>query len=444
VTPRGGVVAGLIACLLSITGTSSADLMADRDHLTAAYLRTGATLRALPSIFLTRGEVRTFSLSPERRLRAAERRADKLPHCVSVIALSERHISFRLVPLAGSPADAHQALLPARAQQSVAGVARIEDCGGGLLSAGSINVMMDAPRGTVEVLIVRYRLRLTPLEIILPARSQGPPPEEREQGKPLSLAPLARRALRAETVARGDGAKTVVTVKTRASERGMGNISLKLAGGCHRLSVLADPRGAGTVDIDAEVRLSGRANALRRDRSHAPDARLDFCLGASGSVELRYAGAGGPRPVIVLDAYWPIARGVPESWGAQARAGLAWALHRRRAPTVSDVPLLQVLGPPGVTVIPAAVEPSTCYLAAFALAAGQASAGRLTVLVAGQTRYDDASEEPRGAAVTFCTPPRAEVARLVVEVRASSGEWVLSLWRLGAGARASGVRGGKR
>jgi hypothetical protein len=422
-----------IACLLSLLKPAHADLMSDRDRLATTYIKAGASVRPERTMFLRQRESRAISLAPERRLRKAERRADKLPHCVSVVALSERHISFRLEPVSGAPGDSYQVMLPARVRQSVAGVARIEDCGVGVLSAGGVNVVMDSPRGAVEVLIVRYRLKLSAPELILPARAQGPLSERGEVGKPLRLAPLKQRALRAERVARGEGAKTVVTVKTRASERGMGSISLKLAGGCHRLSVLADPSNAGPVDIDAEVRLRGGNDALRRDRSHAPDARLDFCLGESGPVELRYAGAGGPAPVTVLDAFWPIARGVPEAWGEQARAGLSWALHRRRAPAVVDVPLLQVLGPPGVTVIPTAVEPSTCYLAAFALASGQASAGRLTVLVAGQTRYDDASEVPRGGAVTFCTPPRAEVARLVVELRASGAEWVLSLWRLGSG-----------
>ena len=49
-------------------------------------------------------------------------------------------------------------------------------------------------------------------------------------------------------------------------------------------------------------------------------------------VGLLFAGAPGPVQVRWVDQVFPIPKGVPTIWGARARAGLAAALWRRKAP----------------------------------------------------------------------------------------------------------------
>jgi hypothetical protein len=308
----------------------------------------------------------------------------------------------------------------------------IEDCGRGALGLGSVDVSMGSQRGTVEVVVVTHAAPLTPLEVILPERALGPAGPHGEVAGGLKLAPLDERVTRAEEAARRDGAVMVVRVPTRSDERGAHAIGLKLRGGCHRVAVLTDQGAArGAVDVDAEVRLPGASEPLAHDRSHAPDARLDFCIGTSTTVELRLAGTGGPVPVMVLDAYWRFPAPIEGRWGDEARAGIAWALHRRRAPAIASAPIETIIGTSSATLVPIRVEPNACYLAAATVTRGDAIGGRLSASIDGDTRYDDMNELPRAAALSFCTGPTDEVVRVEVDVRGRSIWWLMALWRLG-------------
>jgi hypothetical protein len=404
--------------VVSWPAAARADLMRDADALLASWKRSGGEGRRVATLFLDAGDARVVALgdvaAPEQG-------------CLEVVALAERQLSFTLSAPSALPfADVE----PIR-RESRAGVAELEDCGDGELASRRVEIRMGGARGAVELLVVSRRASIAPVERILRDRALGPAAPESELGQPLVLAPVSERAARAERMARVDRARSVVTVRTQAGERGNGALILGIAEGCHRVSVLAEAAQSGAaVDVDADVRLAAEDVLLRRDRSHAPDARLDFCLGESSRVELRFAGAGGPVAMTVLDAYWPMPKGVPSMWGPRARAGMAWALHRRNAPAVVAQPVHQTLGSGGVTVVPVEVEGGACYLAALALARGQANAARLTVRVGGVTRYDDGSDEPVAAAVSFCAPESEATARMQVELRAESASWVLVLWHM--------------
>ncbi len=442
----GAQVLGLViwATVLVTPAMARADLMGDAQALVAAWSESGAVVTRLTTLFLSHSDGRTVSLSHQNgRMGPFDAARAPAKRCVTIVALAERQIRFSLVParpgvgaaeaLADSPAQPTGAR---RTVQSQAGVAVLQDCGDGGLSSGRVRVAMDSPRGAVELLVAYHQVPLVPLVITLPERAQGPVAPGGEVGEPLALAPVAEREARARRAALGDGAKLVVRVVAKASERGAGSAVLNLTRGCHRLTVLADQAGSSQpVDIDADVRLEDDAEPLRRDRSHAPDARLDFCLGTKAKVWLRFMGAGGPTKVTVQDAFWPMPAGVPTYWGATAAAGLGWALHRRRAPPVTEGPVFQALGPPGITTLPIPVEPGGCYFAAFAAVRDQAGPGRLTVEAGAQRYHDDANEEPRGAAVSFCAPVGAPIARAQVDLRGSGGFWVFALWSLGGAAR---------
>jgi len=273
---------------------------------------------------------------------------------------------------------------------------------------------------------------LSRVDSILPTRALGPVDEQGPATRRLRIAPLTDRVDRAEAVARGEGAKFVWRLPLQADQRGRLAISLRLPAGCHRVAVLADQTAANrAVDVDAEVRLPHAGVPLRTDQSHNADARLDFCTAETEQVELRLRGAGGQVPLVVIAGFWPLPPGLPQGWGDDARAGLAWALHRRVAPIVRQPPILTTLGPAGVTLLPMTVDPGACYLVAVALARGQATAGRLTVTVGADTRYDDARELPRSAAVTFCASPHDDLAKIQVDMRGRAASWLLTAWRLG-------------
>jgi hypothetical protein len=179
---------------------------------------------------------------------------------------------------------------------------------------------------------------------------------------------------------------------------------------------------------------------MARDRSHAPDARLEFCLGEAEPVELRFVGAGGAVEVHVVDAHWPLPEGVPTRWGKEVRARIAWAMFRRHAPMVVGPPLLEALGSSGVTQLPVVVESGACYLAAYALTRGEPSSGTLTLRSGTVVRHDDAETS---ASVSFCAGPDARNATFEVGLAASQAWWVLALWRLSGAPSVHGA-GGER
>ena len=377
-----------------------ADLMGDAQALLSSWRRSGAAPSRVTTVFLEAEETRRIAVG---------KRKDS---CVKVVAIAERQIAFTL-------------RLPTRVIESRGGVAQLDDCG---TLKGHIALGMTSPRGSIELLMAHYRGSIAPVETVLPERALGPAAPPGSAGEPLELAPIAERVARAERVAMSEGASGVVPVRTRAGQRGSGVLSIKLAEGCHRLNVLADGEGhKWPIDIDAEVSLPD--DFVRRDRSQAPDARLDFCLGESARVELRYVGAGGPLSIMVIDAFWTLPKGIPSTWGNRVRAAFASALQRRHAPKLEQAPAEQRLGVAGVTVVPFEVEASSCYLAAFA-SVQAAGAGRLTVRAGSVVRYDDATEEPLGAAVSFCVPSETSTARVQIELGAQSASWVLALWRL--------------
>ena len=406
----------LVALLLSSTFDARADLIDDVARLTNSYRQAGAKVELMPAQFLIAGET--------RRLELLDLRDDKRG-CLSVVALSARPLSFSV--RAALPQGLR---LRARATRSEAGAAMLVDCGKGPLSTGGIELIMGPRRGAVELLVAAHERRLTSVDVVLVERAVGPVAQQGQVAGALALAPLEQRVRRAVAAATRDGAQQVVRVPTRSDERGVQSLSLRLRNGCHRIAVLAKSGGPRAVDIDAEIRMPGADHPLRQDRAHAPDARLDFCIGEDGPVELRFAGAGGAVDVMVLAGYWPHPPGLPSGWGAQATAGLAWALHRRRAPSVSERPLTIMLGAPGSTVVPIDVEPGACYLAAFAVADGKASAAQLSVKIGADVRHDEAGELPRAAAVTFCAGPRDRSAEILIQLRAQSAWWLLPLWRL--------------
>jgi hypothetical protein len=216
----------------------------------------------------------------------------------------------------------------------------------------------------------------------------------------------------------------------RASPTGAGQFAVKLTEGCHRLDVMAEvplsvPRRA--TDVDAEARVPDAGRLLDRDRADAPDARLDFCVGEAGAIDVPFFGASGAVKVVLSDAWWPLPALVPTQFGARARGGFAAALRRRHGPEPRGQTLAEVVGVQGETLVPVTIEPGRCYFAALALIRGDARTVRIAAEVGDRAARDDAPEHGESAGAAFCSETE-ETAVLRVIVRGSSPWWALAVW----------------
>ncbi len=424
--------------------SARADLSEDVAGLLTGWRLSGARAARVTTLFLSAGERRTVEV-PFEPTEAAP--------CVTVVALGARGVSFSLAgesstaPLLPAlvdgpePADDESEEVDSATHPSRAGVAELMVCRGpkdqqkstkyGDLADGarvrktSIAVTFASSRGAVEVLAAGHREPLPLIDTLLLERAAGPLEMVDDRRAPMALAPLPERLKRASRIAWMDGASEVVTIPARSSVDGAGVVMVELRAGCHRIGVLAD---AEAVDVDAELREPGDAVPLRRDRSHAPDARLEVCVTTPRRLELSWFGAGEPCAMALLDSLWKLPL-FPREWSHPYRAAMAWALWKRRAPRVQELPVGQWLGVTGATHIPLVLEPGACYLAALALGGTDAVSARLNIEVAGENYHDEAGELPNGAAVTFCAGA-ASLARALVESRAGSGNFRLALWRL--------------
>jgi hypothetical protein len=426
------VAAALLAAFVGGTRSAEAEVLDDVERVVALWPRQGVQVERLGPLFLERGRAQGLDLTAELGPSSG---------CTCVLALGAASLEFALssadplVDLRAGLLDEELDDAEPQPLRSASGLLLLTRCGPRTRELAQLRLEALSPRGTVEILVARGG-RPRELPEILPERDSGPSAALGDPGRAIEPGPLVERVAQAERRARAEGAEQVVRVALRASPTGAGELILKLAEGCHRLEVMAEvpstlPRRI--TDVDAELRDADDAGPriFRRDRGDTPDARLEACVGEPRTVSLRFAGASGAVAVTVADAVWPIADAVPRGWGARARAGFASALARRRGPSPTEAPIVEVLGAQGITSLPVDVVPGGCYLAAVALVRGEAQAIRLTAAVEGRLAHDDAVDEPEGAALAFCATT-ARVARLEVHTRGSGPWWALAVWPMGA------------
>ncbi|AUX45542.1 hypothetical protein SOCE26_070360 [Sorangium cellulosum] len=456
---------------LSLGGPARADLSDDAARLARMWSLSGARVTRLPPIFVEHGRARVVAVPapPRAGVPAAVGGAGGAPaapsgrgarsaggagaaaggrggqgtpedECLTVAFLAPRVVEFTLEPeesagdlsaledlvdrLRGDDGESE------RRVPSVAGAAAITRCGSAREGLRRMVVDVLSPRGAFDVVVAASSGPPERVASILPERVFGPVAPRGDPGRPAEPGPLDPRIARAARRARAEGAARVVQTDLRASVVGTGQFSVKLAEGCHRLDLMAEVPTATVrraTDLDAEVREVGTGRLLDRDRSDAPDARLDFCLGEPATVEVPFLGGAGPVKVVLSDAMWPMPALVPGHFGARARGGLAAALRRRRAPEPRAQPIAEAVGAQGDTLVPVQVEPGRCYFAAAAAARGELRGLRLTAEIGDRAARDDAGERGEGAGVAFCSEIE-ESAAVRVSARGSAPVWVLAVW----------------
>lgn len=407
------VALGLAAA--SVGRGARADLLEDRDRVVAAYTRAGGESTFAGTRFLFDDESVQVALAPVNT------------PCVRIAVLGSRGTTLRARFVDAAPDDRE-----ARAT-SHAGALQLTRCG---TPPGRIVVVNESGSGAVEILAFAYKGSLPALGAILPERGaveiRSP-----EMPLPMNLATPERRVQAAREAAQRDGARDVGEVRAKA---GIGSTSVEvpLAPGCHRLTVVATALGAadpGKIDLDAEIRDDGGV-VLGRDKSDAPDARLEPCTTTAKLAQLTFVGAPEGSTVVVTAARFEVAAAVPTAFGEDARIRIDRALRKRGA-KLDGAPLVLAQGGAGVARVPVETDRIGCYVAVAAIADGTPHGLGLRARVGG-----DVSEDERGGAddsgiVAFCARGERRVS-LEVEARGTAVRWGLALFR--TGERAVGAR----
>jgi hypothetical protein len=373
----------------------------DAERVVKVWSAKGARVTRLSPVFVEHGRLRPISLEAWVRGRTSAHAglgvqtglgADASTGCLTVAVIGPRTAEFGVdTDETGTGASALARLLdknesprggrpPAaapdkedRRTKSAGGALTISRCGAERVELRTLVIELQSLRSALEVVVAESREALGDVREVLPERSFGPMAPRGDPGRPLEPGALPDRLARADRRARLDGAESVVRTGMKASILGSGELSMRLAEGCHRLELLAEvpqvlPRRA--TDVDAEVRESETGRPLARDRADSADARLDFCLGEATTVDVQFLGAAGPVMVMASDARWPVPKLVPSYWGPRARGGLSMALRRRGAPSPREEAIFETLGVQGETSVPVEVAPGRCYLAAVSVIRG--------------------------------------------------------------------------
>ena len=391
----------------------------------------GARTTALPSRFLFDDETILVAIPADDE---GERR------CTHVAVVGARGLSFR-ARLSDAPMDPLLPPEPTARASSTAGVLELRRCDEKRPAVRHVVITAEAGRGAVEVVVGRSDGALASLGSILPERTGGALPPPPDAGSLPPLAPPDRRAEVAEARARRDGAVVAARSKSRSGDDGSGDEELELDEGCHRIEVFGRelarerPGRRFRLDVDAELRDGERL--LARDRTEAPDARLEACVGSASAVSLVYAGAPPHSELIVTHGTWPLPARLPAIWGPAARSKMARVMFLRHVAVPADDPVLLAQGSTGTTPVPLSVEPGGCYVAVVGVVRGHARQLQLRALVGARESTDERGASEEAALTAFCVRAH-ESARVEVLARGTGVSWGLSLFRVKSGAWEAG------
>jgi hypothetical protein len=435
---KAELLAGLLGLGVALaSGTAdAADLRPIAARVADEWRTAGATVVRSPPHFLSEDETITVRLPPD---------GASAP-CTTVALIGARGMSFQARVPHENARDEYTS--------SVAGVLEISRCVQGSAASAKrggrgasepfdrLSVTSEAGRGAFETVIARSRASLAPLRTILLERTGGvlPPPPE-PGGLPPLPSPEARADI-AEARARREGGKLAPRDSWGAGAEGAGEGRVQLEAGCHRIELFAvDPRTAHAsrrfrLDLDAELR-DEDGEPLARDRTDAPDARLDTCVGDGTAATVVFAGSPPGAGILVTHLSWPIPERLPLTWGRDTRARMAQAMLARHvgAPRAAAIFLAQ--GASGLTPVPVDVEPGACYVGVVALEHGHTRGLGLRAMIGARYAADERGTTDDAALVSFCAHDR-ERAHLEVDARGAGVAWALAVFRLESSAWETG------
>jgi len=355
--------------------------------------------------------------------------------CTHVALVGARGLSFR-AKLSDAGFDPLAPEVGARGA-SVAGVVELRRCTGGR-PVRHVVITSDAGRGAVEVVVARAPSALPLVTSIVPERTGGALPPVPDTGALPPLAAVERRAEIAEIRAKRDGARAHERTPLRAGDDGTGESEIQLAAGCHRVELFAkDPRTDRPtrrfrLDLDAELRDPTSERVLARDRTEAPDARLEACVGRPTRIVVAFAGAPPNGEITATVATWPLPEFLPDLWGPLTRSKMARVMFARHIAMPSEDAVLLAQGSSGTTPVPVPVEVGGCYVAVVALSHGHARSLQIRALVGARESTDERGAAEEAALAAFCVSA-GEKARVDVHARGSGVGWGMAVYRVKSG-----------
>jgi hypothetical protein len=416
-------VAASIALLAGVAAAkpASADARDVAERVVEQWRGAGGHVTALPTRFLFDDETVVIPVP-----------VDESTGCTHVALIGARGLSFRarLSEATNDPLAPE----PGGRATSVAGVVELRRCGGAR-AIRHVVVTSDAGRGALEVVLARAPSALPALTAVIPERTGGALPPVPEAGALPALPTPEKRAELAEARAKRDGARIDKRTALHAGADGAGEVELALDAGCHRLEVFArDPRADRLgrrfrLDVDAELRDPAGDRVLARDRTEAPDARLEACVGRTTRVNLVFAGAPPNAELTSTLASWSLPERLPSLWGAVTRSKMARVMFTRHVAVPADDPVYLAQGSSGTTPFAVPVETGGCYLAVVALTHGHARSLQIRTVVGARESTDERGAAEEAALSAFCINAH-ETARVEVHSRGTGVGWGLAVFRV--------------
>lgn len=428
VAPRLIAACALLG-VVSAAAPARADAKEVAERVVDQWRSAGGHVTALPPRFLFDDETMIVPVP-----------ADDATGCTHVALIGARGLSFR-ARLSDATSDPLAPELGARAT-SLAGVIELRRCGA-TRSIRNVVVTSDAGRGALEVVVARAPSALPSLTSVIPERTGGALPPTPEAGPLPVMPPPDKRADVAEARAKREGARIEARRPLHASDDGGGEAEIALAAGCHRVELFArEPRADRQgrrlrLDVDAELRDPENERVLARDRTEAPDARLEACVGRSTSLSVVFAGAPPNGELTATLASWPLPQRLPSLWGPLARSKMARVMFTRHVAVPADNPVFLGQGSSGTTPFPVPVETGGCYLAVAAVTHGHARHLQIRTVVGARESTDERGAAEEAALSAFCVNAH-ETARVEVHARGTGVGWGLAVFRMKSGVWEAG------
>jgi hypothetical protein len=415
-----GVVLGALSVMPSVAQADAREVSA---RVAEQWKVAGARATVLPSRFLFDDDKQVVPVSE----------ATAQEPCTYVALVAARGLSFR-AKLSGAPNDPLNAPEPASRAASAAGVVELRRCDPSR-PVRNIEVQSDAGRGAIEIIVAHGPPGLPTLGAIIPERTGGALPPMPEAGALAQVAPMEKRLDLAEARGKREGATLDARTTVRASDDGTGDLDLEVNAGCHRLEVVGRERPDRNgrryrLDLDAELRDGD--HVVARDRTEAPDARLETCVGRASRLNVVYAGAMPSTDVGIAHVSWPLPARLPTLWGPQAKGRMARVMWVRHSAPPPDEPVFLAQGSSGTTPLAMPVEIGGCYVAVAAATHGRPRQLQLRTTVGARESVDERGAAEEAALTAFCVRAHESV-RLEVLARPSGLAWGLAVWRVKSG-----------
>lgn len=405
--------AASLGALIALSGSAHAE-STEPNRVANAWKQAGAFGESIAPQFIFDNQTVTLKLPS----------APRVAQCMHIAVIGDRGIGFR-AKLENATDDPLVDDDGKRAGSS-AGAAELVACGEFPKRA---YIQSHSGRGALDVVVAFGPRDLPPIQSILPDRAPGPHVSMRDVPGGGDQTPLAQRISDFDVRAQNDGYPAPIKSTVTLGDDGTAELNDFVGAGCHLIRVFAPDalRSARRVDLDAELRDAEEGRVLVRDRSEAPDAKIEACLATGQGVSLFVGGAAPGTRVTIARATTQIPAGAPSNWGDAARSAFATAMRTHHLKEPSGKPVFLSLGASGGTTLPIEVEPGACYVAIATRLRGGLRALSLRARV-GLAESTDARGSTDAALVSFCTGARSRV-EVDVDARGASLSWGLALFR---------------